>query len=155
MSFSIFASITPEVRLALETAGALLASLVLYHLIFVGPYIRGLRREVRTAAGPLALAGSGSKTEQRLHELERVVRREIPKIGFIRFNAFDDVGAELSYAMALLNGDGEGVVLSSIFSREETRTFGKRVRGFVADQDASKEERDAIISARNGTGAAS
>jgi Protein of unknown function (DUF4446) len=65
------------------------------------------------------------------------------------------VGAQLSYAVALLNGEGEGVVLSSIFSREETRTFGKRVRGFVADQDASKEERDAIASARNGAGVGS
>jgi hypothetical protein len=125
-------------------------------VIFVGPYIRKLRRELRAegAPGPLALAGAGSKTEQRLAELERVVRREIPKIGFVRFNAFDDVGAELSYALAVLNGEGEGVVLSSIFSREETRTFGKRVRGFVADQDASKEEREAITSARQGTGVA-
>jgi Protein of unknown function (DUF4446) len=155
MSFSIVDSVTPAVRVALEAAGAFLASLLLYHVIFVGPYIRKLRREIRTAAGPLALVGSGTKAEQRLTELERVVHREVPKIGFVRFNAFDDVGAQLSYAVALLNGEGEGVVLSSIFSREETRTFGKRVRGFVADQDASKEERDAIASARNGTGAGS
>jgi hypothetical protein len=155
MSFSIVTSITPAVRLVLETAGACLALLVLYHVIFVGPYIRKLRRDVRTAAGPLALAGSGSKSEQRLTELERVVRQEIHRIGFVRFNAFDDVGAELSYAIALLNASGDGVVLSSIFSREETRTFGKRVRGFVTDQDASTEERDAIILARSNVGAAS
>jgi Protein of unknown function (DUF4446) len=138
--------------LALEAAGVVLTTMLFYHVIFVGPCIRKLRRAVGGIGDNprLALEGTESKTEQRLLALERIVREEMLQVGFIRYNAFDDVAAELSYACAVLNGAGDGVVLSSLFSRQETRTFGKRVRGFVADQDASKEERDAITSARNG-----
>lgn len=126
--------------------------MLLYHCLFVGPSLRKLRRAtgVDGAGRPLALEGTESKTEQRLLALERALQEQTLRMGFVRYNAFDDVGAELSYALAVLNGVGDGVVLSSIFSRQETRTFGKRVRAFVADQDASKEEREAITAARNG-----
>ena len=43
---------------------------------------------------------------------------------------------------------GDGVVISSIWSREETRTYGKAVTGFNSAQDASNEERAAIAKAR-------
>jgi len=80
--------------------------------------------------------------------LERVARSEIPRLGFVRYNAFSDVGSDLSYALALLNRDGDGVVLSSIWSREETRTYGKAVAGFRPAQDPSEEELAAITRAR-------
>jgi hypothetical protein len=138
--------------------GTVLLTLVLYHLLFVAPRIRVLRRAVRGEGANVRLALEGSepsfitRTEQRLTELERIARQEIHRPGFVRYNAFDDVASELSYTCALLNKEGDGVVLSSIFSREETRTFGKRVRKFMPDQDISKEERDAITLARSGMG---
>jgi hypothetical protein len=70
----------------------------------------------------------------------------------VRYNSFSDVGSDLSFAFALLNGEGDGVVITSIYSREETRTFGKAVRKFVPQQDASKEENQAIAMARTGVG---
>ena len=72
----------------------------------------------------------------------------MPRVGFVRFNAFSDVGSDLSYALALLNRDGDGVVLSSIYSREETRTYGKAVTAFKPAQDPSSEEVAAIEKAR-------
>jgi len=85
---------------------------------------------------------------RRLDALERVARVEVPRIGFVRYNAFSDVGSELSYALALLNREGDGVVLSSIYSREDTRTYGKAVAGFKAAQDPSEEELAAIARAK-------
>jgi hypothetical protein len=138
--------------------GVSLITIAFYHLVLVGPQLRGLRRLLDAAVS--ASGGSGlsdparnARTEERLVELERVARREVPRVGFVRYNAFSDVGSELSYALALLNTEGDGVVVSSIFSREETRTFGKRVRKFQGEQDVSKEERAAISLARTGTGA--
>jgi len=84
----------------------------------------------------------------RLAALERVAQSEVPRIGFVRYNAFTDVGSELSYALALLSKTGDGVVLSSIWSREETRTYGKAVQNFTSAQDASAEERAAIAKAK-------
>jgi hypothetical protein len=148
-------------------AGALVA-LAVYHFLAVAPALGRLRA---TASAHDELLGSGSTTgtgrlssledaatahaaqagrvEQRLLELERVARTDVSRVGFVRFNAFADTGSELSYAVALLNREGDGVVLSSIFSREDTRTFGKAVQGFRPLQDASKEELSAIAQTRD------
>ncbi len=91
------------------------------------------------------------RSEERLTELERIARSEVARVGFVRYNAFDDVGSDLSFALALLNGEGDGVVLTSIYSREETRTYGKAVKGYASVVDASREERAAIDAARAAT----
>ncbi len=87
----------------------------------------------------------------RIDALEKVARSEVPRVGFVRYNAFSDVGSDLSYALALLNRDGDGVVLSSIYSREDTRTYGKAVAAFKPAQDPSEEELSAIAKARAAT----
>jgi hypothetical protein len=84
----------------------------------------------------------------RIAALEKVAQSEIPRVGFVRYNAFADVGSDQSYALALLTREGDGVVLSSIYSREETRTYGKAVNKFQPSQEASDEERTAIAQAK-------
>ena len=83
--------------------------------------------------------------------LQKVAQSETPRVGFLRYNAFEDVGSDQSYALALLTRDGDGVVLSSIYSREETRTYGKAVLKFQTSQEASAEERAAIAQAKAAT----
>ena len=95
-----------------------------------------------------ALAASGVEAARRVDALERTARTEVPRVGFVRFNAFSDVGSDLSYALALLNREGDGVVLTSIYSREDTRTYGKAVAAFKPAQDPSEEELAAIAKAR-------
>jgi hypothetical protein len=95
-----------------------------------------------------ALERGRSAQDARVAALERTAQAELPHIGFVRYNAFDDVGSDQSYALALLTGEGNGVVLSSIYSREETRTYGKAVEKFQTAQDASSEEKAAISRAR-------
>jgi len=158
-------------ELTLAVPVALAGALVLiavYHAAVVGPRLRRLTRSSAThdellgggAASPatrrletLETANAATQTELtsiggRLEALERVARSETPRIGFVRYNAFDDVGSDQSYALALLTKDGDGVVLSSIYSREETRTYGKAVEKFQPAADASREERAAILKAR-------
>lgn len=94
------------------------------------------------------LGRDGAEFERRLGVLETAMSQKLPHIGFVRYNAFDNVGSDLSYALALLTKSGDGVVISSIWSREETRTYGKIVTGFTSAQDASNEELAAIAKAR-------
>ena len=70
------------------------------------------------------------------------------RVGFVRYNSFSDVGSDLSFTLALLNREGDGVLITSIYSREETRTYGKSVRNFATQQGASKEELEALAAAR-------
>jgi len=96
-----------------------------------------------------ALAAAARDAElRRVDALERTAHVELPRVGFVRYNAFSDVGSDLSYALALLNRDGDGVVLTSIYSREDTRTYGKSVAAFKPAQDPSEEELAAIAKAR-------
>jgi len=138
-----------------------------YHAFFTLPYLR--RMSAVLAAHDALLGGGAAKAtdriaalersaseaqvarvavERRLAALEQVAESEVPRVGFVRYNAFTDVGSELSYALALLNKRGDGVVLSSIWSREETRTYGKAVQNFTSAQDASSEELAAIAKAK-------
>ncbi len=138
-----------------------------YHALVVAPQLRRLARaldthdallgggngkatqrmeSIETSAG--ALARQGAELERRLTALETSIAGKVPHIGFVRYNAFENTGSDLSYALALLSKTGDGVVISSIWSREETRTYGKAVTGFNSVQDVSNEERAAIAKAR-------
>lgn len=138
-----------------------------YHLLVAAPRLHQLSTTVDTHDGLLgggasratdrlavlerdaaALASAHEAEARRVEALEKVARTEVPRVGFVRYNSFDDVGSDLSYALALLNRDGDGVVLSSIYSREETRTYGKAVAGFKPATEPSDEELAAIAKAR-------
>lgn len=147
----------------LSALAAAVLSVGVYHLAVVQPALRRVDRTLRGDTGPGDAAASAvrergldalfaKRTEDRLAELERVAGRAVYRLGFVRYNSFSDVGSDLSFALALLNQAGDGVVITNIYSREETRTYGKSVRRFVPQHDASKEEHQAIAMARTGMG---
>jgi hypothetical protein len=65
-------------------------------------------------------------------------------IGLVRFDAFDDAGGGQSFALALIDDEGDGVVLSSLHSRQASRLYVKDIRGGVADAPLSSEEERAL-----------
>jgi hypothetical protein len=150
-------------------AGVLSALVVTsgYHFLVAAPRLNKLRTIVHTHDGLLGGGATGATDRlavlerdtasataardadrRRVDALERAAHVELPRVGFVRYNAFSDVGSDLSYALALLNRDGDGVVLTSIYSREDTRTYGKAVAAFKPAQDPSEEELAAIAKAR-------
>jgi len=152
----------PLTILAACAFGIAVVAVSLYHVVVVAPQMRKIARILRGDGDPVdgeslarlrfAQESFERQSGTRLDSLEKLVRHELLKIGFLRFNAFSDVGSDLSYAIALLNEEGDGVVLTSIYSREETRTYGKAVRRFVPAQGASKEEQTAISMTRQSVG---
>lgn len=78
------------------------------------------------------------------HELESLSQRTIQKVAVIRYNPFADTGGDQSFAIALLDSLGNGVVLSSLHSRTDTRVFAKAVQGGRSKYQLSDEEQDAI-----------
>jgi hypothetical protein len=77
-------------------------------------------------------------------ELEALTQRSIQKVGVVRFNPFADTGGDQSFAIALLDAEGNGVVLSSLHSRADTRIFAKQVQSGASRHQLSDEEQDAI-----------
>ena len=81
----------------------------------------------------------------KLHkELEAVTQRSIQKVGVIRYNPFSDAGGDQSFAIALLDAEGSGLVVSSLHSRTETRVFAKPVRAGRSTYSLSDEEQQAV-----------
>lgn len=146
---------------------AALVALLVYHLTVVGPALRRMRELLALhdgligggagAAGRLGAIESALSTEQaglkrvaeQVSELETLARTDVSRVGFVRYDAFEDTGSELSYALALLNREGDGVVISSIYSRTDTRTYGKAVNRYKPAVNASEEELRAIELARS------
>lgn len=69
-------------------------------------------------------------------------------LSVVRYDAFGDMGGHLSWSVALLDDSGDGVVLTSIHGRQESRTYAKSIAGWQADQQLSPEETEAIGRAR-------
>jgi hypothetical protein len=68
----------------------------------------------------------------------------ISRIGLVRFDAFSDAGGAQSFALALVDDDGDGVVLTSLHSRASTRVYIRTIRRGVADAPLSGEEEQAL-----------
>jgi hypothetical protein len=73
-------------------------------------------------------------------QIEAGVRR----VALLRYDAFEDVGGRLSFSCALLDDHGDGVVLTSINGRQDTRVYAKPVAGGTSSFNLSLEEEDAI-----------
>lgn len=78
--------------------------------------------------------------------------RALRDVAIVRYDALQEMSGQLSFSLALLNALGDGVVLSSINGRAETRTYAKPVRAGKGVQELSPEEAQAVHSARMGTG---
>ncbi|HVT70376.1 MAG TPA: DUF4446 family protein [Trebonia sp.] len=78
--------------------------------------------------------------------------RALRDVGIVRYDALNEMSGQLSFSLALLNASGDGVVLSSINGRAETRTYAKPVVAGRGGQELSPEETQAVQSARLGTG---
>jgi hypothetical protein len=78
------------------------------------------------------------------HELDDLSQRTIQKVAVVRYNPFSDTGGDQSFAIALLDSLGNGVVLSSLHSRTDTRVFAKPVQSGRSKYQLSDEEQNAI-----------
>ncbi len=106
-------------------------------------HAKALKR-VETAIRQLAAA------ERKLQDLAET---SIRNVGVVRFDAFEDMGGRLSFSAALLDGHGDGVVITSINGRQDTRCYAKPVQQGRSIHNLSDEEREAIREALGGGGA--
>jgi hypothetical protein len=103
--------------------------------------IQRLERAIR------ALHGTDKKQQT---QIEGSVRN----VALLRYDAFEDVGGRLSFSCALLDDQGNGVVLTSINGRQETRVYAKPVTQGTSSHNLSLEEDEAIRRALGGRQAA-
>lgn len=81
-------------------------------------------------------------------KLDEKIKSSIQRVGMIRYNAFDDMGSDLSFSVALLDDNNTGIVISNLYGRNESITYGKPVINGESDYKLSIEEIQAIDRAK-------
>ena len=77
-------------------------------------------------------------------ELAATLPLAVQRVGLVRFNPFDDTGGDQSFALALLDAGGDGVVVSSLHTRTANRFYAKPVKAGHTTHALTTEERQAL-----------
>lgn len=94
-----------------------------------------------------AVYGKGLELENACMEIDRKVSKCLQKIGVVRYNAFKDTGSDLSFAIALLDENDDGIVINGIYSRDSSCTYAKPIYGGSTKYALSEEEMQALDAA--------
>ncbi len=71
-------------------------------------------------------------------------RKSLQKVGLVRFNPFKDTGGDQSFSLALLDYQDNGIVISSLYTRQGTRIYSKPIKKGKSQYPLSKEENSAL-----------
>lgn len=82
--------------------------------------------------------------EKHCIKLDDKFKTAIQKIGVVRYNAFGDMGSDLSYSIALLDENLNGFVMTSLYGRNESNTYGKPIAKGKSKYELSVEEIQAV-----------
>lgn len=95
-----------------------------------------------------ALQADVEKVQQQLAIAQRDVAAALRHVSVVRFDAFGDMGGRLSFTAALLDDNGDGLLLTSIHGHTESRMYLKTVVDRKVDGRVSAEEEEAIAHAK-------
>ncbi|GMQ65080.1 DUF4446 family protein [Vallitalea maricola] len=79
-----------------------------------------------------------------IREMEKHVRQSIEKVAVVKYNAFDNMGGQLSFVLALLNQTDSGVLLNGMHSREGCYMYVKEIKDGKSEKVLSEEEKSAL-----------
>ena len=134
-SLSIFALVTAVLALCAGMAAMFLT----------------LRGSSRALARPLPadqLPADTLALRQEVAALQAELAQSLRHLSVVRYDAFDDMGGELSWSLALVDDTGSGVVVSSINGRQHSRTYAKSLTDWVCPTQLSPQEQSAIDAVR-------
>ncbi len=97
------------------------------------------------------LAEVTARTERltaRSDGIEMALAHAVRGVGLVRFRAFEDTGGDQSFALALTDGEGNGVVLSALYGRDATRVYAKPVEAWLSPKPLGAEEEQALAQSR-------
>jgi hypothetical protein len=152
--------------LALAVVLGVLVILLVVRLGRVERQMRALTRGAGPGASSLSLGEVIARQGERLESvreqteslritvtaLDAAVTGSVQNVGLVRFNPFQDTGGDQSFALALLDKRGDGVVISSLHTRTSTRMYARPIKAGAANSSLSGEEAQAVQQAMGGKG---
>ena len=88
------------------------------------------------------------KTDKELKKLQKESKIFLQKVGIIRYNPFSEVGGDQSFSIALLDKNNDGLVITSLYSREKNRVYAKPVKNGKSEYVLSSAEKKALNKAK-------
>ena len=116
-----------------------------YDFFMQGDNGASLERKLSVEVSEIRDAAKGLETmltEQAA--IRNIQNNTIQKIGFIKYNAFENIGNDLSFALTLLDGNNNGICISSIYGRNESRIFSKPIVKGKSLVSLSQEELESL-----------
>ena len=127
-----------------------LAVPVLLTVLLVVGVVVLLRRSADTRRRLTALEQHRPAGDADLAALRADLGQALRHVAVVRYDAFGDMGGRLSFSAAVVDDHGDGLVISSIHARGESRTYAKGVVGGTSDATLTPEEQQALAAARTG-----
>lgn len=118
---------------------------------FFQQFTRGIsKKDLKTVLGQIANALKSVDADiSRLNKEAELIRSDarghLQKVGFVRYNPFSDTGGDQSFSLCLLNEKDNGILITSLHSRELTRIYAKKIKAGKGEGiEFSKEEQTAL-----------
>jgi hypothetical protein len=134
MAIAIFFIVRIEIRLKKIFRGS--------HASSLESVLADMAKEVDT------LGNRASNHDTALLDLVTRLENHGRGVKLVRFNPFSDVGGNQSFAVAIVNKHGDGVVFSSLYSRERMSVFAKPIKAGVSDIELTPEEQSVVADAQ-------
>ncbi|MDP3058399.1 MAG: DUF4446 family protein [bacterium] len=121
-----------------------------YKAFMLGTEAKNLETLLLESAERIAnLENDRNRQDKSIRGLEKKLKTTVGRVGLVRFNAFPDAGGELSFSLALLDDESNGILVSSIYGRAEARVYAKHISRGRAATNLSVEEQGALDQAAN------
>jgi hypothetical protein len=89
------------------------------------------------------------KTRKELQKMREISKNCLYKFSVIRYNPFSNIGGDQSFSIAILNGEDDGLVITSLLTSEGTRVYTKPIKKGASEYELSGEEKKAIEQAKD------
>lgn len=116
-----------------------------FRKVLLGKNGKDLEETIDTLSkGMENLDSRSSEMENYIIKMDARLRKSIQKVNTIRFNPFKDQGSNQSFATSLLDEEGNGVIISSLYSRDKVSVYAKPIVKYKSEYEMSDEEKEAI-----------
>lgn len=112
---------------------------------FMGKKAKDLEDTIDILEKDIVILKTAKETaEKELSVINAKLKKSIRGVETIRFNPFPDQGSNQSFAIGILNEEKDGVVISSLYSRERMSIFAKPIKNGKSEYELSEEEKEAV-----------
>lgn len=112
---------------------------------FLGKKAKDLEETISILENDMAkLNRAKDSIEKEISLMNKKIKKSIRGLETIRFNPFPDQGSNQSFAIGMLDEEGDGLVISSLYSRERMSVFAKPIKAGISEYELSTEEKEAL-----------